>query len=241
MQLTTEMLAAELFSEAISAKDSGFLLTKALGTVERGSDGNGEPLPMPHSDAQTQIEMNAAAVRMLGERYPDLKIKYPQTVISEKTVMQGEQKQYFTETRTDAVIQVPDSFVQVHTGAAFRQLLAEEWQAQLAKLTEQIVKRLRRHELRTARMFGENPDAAAASFRVTEDTAESEIWTVQLSHCGFYPLQWDGEICGMALLLAEQMKAALAEDCGTLLETAVRRDPKRKCCTVVVYYSIKQD
>ena len=241
MQLTTEMLAAELFSEAISAKDSGFTLTKVLGTAESGKDENGELLPMPHSDARTQIEMNAAAVRMLGERYPDLKIKYPQTVVSEKTVMTGGQKQYFTETRTDAVIQAPDSFVQVHTGAAFRQLLTEEWNEQLSKLTEQIVKRLRRHELRTARMFGGNPDAAAVNFRVTEDTAESDIWTVQLSHCGFYPLQWDGEICGMALLLAEKLKEALADDCGTLPETAVRRDPKQKCCTVVVYYSIKQD
>jgi hypothetical protein len=179
-----------------------------LGTAESGKDENGELLPMPHSDARTQIEMNAAAVRMLGERYPDLKIKYPQTVVSEKTVMTGGQKQYFTETRTDAVIQAPDSFVQVHTGAAFRQLLTEEWNEQLSKLTEQIVKRLRRHELRTARMFGGNPDAAAVHFRVTEDTAESDIWTVQLSHCGFYPLQWDGEICGMALLLAEKLKEA---------------------------------
>ena len=100
---------------------------------------------------------------------------------------------------------------------------------------------LRRHEMRTAKMFGKNPDAASARFQITEDLAASEIWTIPLAHCGFYPLQWDAEICGMALLLAKRLKETLADDCGSMLETSVRRDPKQKCCSVVIYYSIKQD
>lgn len=241
MNLTTESLASELFSEAIAAADQSFTMRKELGTVTDRRDAEGNPGPDTSRTARTQIEMNAAAVRMLAERFPELKVTYPQTKVSEKTVRTGDTEYTCTESRTDALISVPESFVQVHTGAAFRQLVAAEWTAQFTELTEQIVRRLRKHEIRTARMFGSNPESDAAVFRVTEETVESEIWTVLLTHCGFYPLQWDGEICGMAILLADRLKEALREDCGTLLETAVRRNAKEKCCTVTVYYSIKQD
>ena len=241
MQLTADALERELFSEILTAEDQGFTLTKQLGTVESETDTEGNLLFQPASEARIQIEANAAAVRLLGERYPALTIKYPQTVISEKTVRKDDTEQHFAETRTDAVIDVPEHFVQVHSGAAFRQLMEAEWTEQLTELTNQIAKRLRRHEMRTARMFGSNPDFASAVFRVTEDTAASDIWTVVLSNCGFYPLQWDGEICGMAMLLAQRLKEALAEDCGSLLKISLRREPAQKSCIVALNYSIKQD
>lgn len=241
MLLTAEALDAELFAEIMTAEDQGFTLRKTLGAVECKTDADGNPLWDGAQEARREVEQNAAAVRLLGERHPELKITYPQTVISEKTVRTDETEAHFTATRTDAVIEVPDTFVMLHSGSSFRQLLVSEWSEQLNNLVEQITKRLRRHEMRTAKMFGKNPDAASARFQITEDLAASEIWTIPLAHCGFYPLQWDAEICGMALLLAKRLKETLADDCGSMLETSVRRDPKQKCCSVVIYYSIKQD
>ena len=240
MLLTTDALAAELLNETLFAGDSGFTMTKELGILQIAQTGQEAPLPVDRN-AQTQIEINASAVRMLGERFPMLHITYPQTVLSEKTDLTGTAPRSITETRTDAVITVPEEFVQLHCGTAFRQLLLSEWTAQLDDLTAQLTKRLRRHELRTAEMFAGDALSASASFRVTEDVIESEIWTLPLSRCGFLPLQWDGEICGMALLLADRLKMLLAADCGSMLETAVRRDAAKKCCTVTLYYSLRQD
>ena len=241
MNLTAEMLQTDLFSEVIAAGDQGFTMTKTLGTLEYESDAEGNPLPEKNRAVRDAIAQNAAAVRKLAEQYPDLQVTFPQTVVSEKIILTGETEQHFTAARTDAVITVPESFVQVHTGTAFRQLVQNEWASQFTDLTGQIAKRLRKHEMRTAKLFGENPDAASAVIRVTDETVESEIWTLLLAHCGFYPLQWDGEICGMAILLAERLKETLAADCGSMLETTVRRYAKEKFCTVTVYYSIKQD
>lgn len=243
MQLTTELLTDMLFAETIRAQDQEFTMVKPLGTVSYKTDQDGNPIAaMPESDwLALAVAQHAAAVRKLKENFPALQIRYPQTVISEKETSVGKETQHFVTIRIDAVITAPESFVQEHTGTAFRQLLESEWTKQIGDLTEQIANRLRRHEFKTERMFGKDSNAAAVSFRITEDSAESDIWTILLKHCGFYPLQWDGEICGMALMLAERLKTALEADCGTLLETAVRRDAKQKCCVVTVYYSIKQD
>ena len=240
MLLTTDALAAELLDEAMLSGGKGFTLTKTLGILQTTQNSSGDPVPAMDG-ARTEIEINAAAVRMLGERFPILNITYPQTKLSEKNVLTGAEPVIITETRTDAMIHVPDEFVQLHCGTAFQQLLQTEWAPQLDNLTAQIVRRLRRHELRTAEMFAGNKKAAASAFRLTEDMAESDIWMLPLSRCGFLPLQWDNEICGMALLLAERLKMLLADDCGSMLEIAVRRDAAKKCCTVTLYYSLRQD
>ncbi len=221
-QLSTEGLAAELFSEAMRSDGKGFTLTKELGTLQ--SPGN-----------TAELEMNAAAVRGLADRYPDLHITYPQTVLSDE---EPDDPDAFRPSRTDAVITVPDAFVEVHCGTAFQQIVQEKFQEPLKELTAQIAKRLQRHEMRTARLFDKEP---AASFRITAETAESEIWTVMLEHCGFYPLQWDGEVCGMALLLKQTLSGAFADNSEEITEITAVRDPKQKCCTLTVQYSMKQD
>ena len=221
-QLSTDELAAELFSEAMRAADKGFTLKKELGTVLQNGD-------------TVSLEMNAAAIRGLADRFPGLSIKYPQTMLSEAD---PDNPEAFRPSRTDAVITVPDDFVQTHCGTAFRQIVQDKFQEPLKELTEQIVRRLRKHEFKTARLFGKEP---AASFRITAETAESDIWTVMLEHCGFYPLQWDGEICGMALLLTQTLPEALSDDRTEITEITAERDPKQKCCTVTVRYSTKQD
>lgn len=217
-EFTTDQLADELFSELLLQNGKGFTRTKQLGRVQG------------QHNAAALIE-NAAAVRGLADRYPDLHITYPCTVLSEAENI----------SRTDAVISVPDSFAELHCGIAFQQLMQEKYQQQFEELTAQIVSRLRRHEFKTNRLFGVNPLAGAASFRITEETAESDIWTVLLENCGLYPLQWDSEVCGMALLLRETLPAALAEDGREILEIAVQRMPSEKSCALTVYYSMKQD
>ena len=239
--LTAQNLQKELLENAMRAEGKDFTITKQLGVVESVADGDGNPLPDRVPAERMNVQMNAAALRMLAEREPSLKITYPQTLLSKSTVQSGGATFNFTVTRTDAVIEVPASFVDLHCGIAFQQTLQEEWSSQLQDLTDRIAKRLRKHEMRTNLMFGENPNAAAAHFTVTRETCESGIWTVPLSRCGLYPLMWDGEICGMALLLASRLKSALADDCGTLLETDVRRDDAAKTCTVTLYYSFKQE
>ena len=221
-QLSTEGIAAELFSEAMRADGKGFTLTKELGTLQSPGDTAG-------------LEMNAAAVRGLADRFPDLKITYPQTMLSEAD---PDDPDAFRPSRTDAVITVPDAFVGVHCGTAFQQIVQEKYGEPLRELTEQIAKRIRKHELKTARLFGKEP---AASFRITAESAESDIWTVMLEHCGFYPLQWDGEVCGMALLLKQSLAETLSGGEDAQPEITAERDPKQKCCTLTVRYSMKQD
>ncbi|MBR4201711.1 MAG: hypothetical protein IKQ91_10670 [Oscillospiraceae bacterium] len=240
MLFTADSLAAELLNETMLAEGRGFTITKTLGILQTTRTGSGDPVPV-QDVTRTEIEINAAAVRLLGERFPMLKITYPQTKLSEKSILTGQDPLIITETRTDAVIIVPEEFVQIHCGTAFQKLLQTEWAAQLDDLTAQIVKRLRRHELRTAEMFSDQALSASAAFFLTEDTAESGIWTLPISRCGFLPLQWDGEICGMALLLADRLKMLLADECGSMLEIAVRRDDAKKRCTVTLYFSLRQD
>lgn len=221
-QLSTEGLAAELLAEAMRADGKGFTITKTLGSTQ------------PHGD-HTALEMNTAAVRGLGDRYPDLLIDYPQTPHAEPD---PEQPDAFVPLHTDAVITVPETFVAVHCGTAFQQIVHEKYQEQLSDLTQQIVGRLRRHEIRTARMFGTEP---VAEIRITAETAESEIWTILLEHCGFYPLQWDGEVCGMAILLQQSLSEAFSDETAALQRINLVRDAKQQCCTLTVYYSMKQD
>ena len=218
LHYTTEELAAEIFSEMLRRNGEGFTLIREIGTV--------------HGQTGTEkLVENAAVFRELADRFPDLKITYPQTVLSEENAI----------ARTDAVIQVPEPFSAHHCGTAFQQIMHDKWQPQLDELVAEIVGRLRKHEFKTARLFSMNPLAGSAAFRVTDETAESDIWTILLESCGLYPLQWDDEITGMALLLCDALKTALAEENREILEITAERNPAEKCCTVTVYYSMKQD
>lgn len=238
--LSADRLAAKLLDETLS-NEHGFTMTKTIGTVKTRCAPDGRTWILSDDAEQAGPEVNRSAVLLLRQRFPELNIRFCGTTVSETTVFTDDEELRDIVTRTDALIEVPDSFVQFHCGAAFRQLLQDEWQPQLTDLVSRIVNRLRKHELRTTRMFGASPYAAAAVLRITEDTAESDIWVIPLQRCGFYPLQWDGEVCGMALLLAERLREALAEDCGSLLETAVQRDDTNRQCALKLYYSIKQD
>ena len=218
LHYTTEGLVNQIFAEMMQRNGEGFTLIRELGTV-RGQVGT------------VELIENAAVFRELADRFPDLKITYPQTVLSEEQGI----------TRTDAVIQVPEPFSALHCGTAFQQLMHDKWQSQFDELVSEIARRLRKHEFKTARLFSANPLSGSAAFRITDETAESDIWTILLESCGLYPLQWDDEITGMTLLLCDALKAALAEENREILEVTAARNPSEKCCTVTVYYSMKQD
>lgn len=238
--LSTEALCEELFTQAMQSDGSDFTITKVIGIAVTCRNQNDTPLPV--KQLSPELEINAAAVRGLGERFPSLNISYPATVLSEEKTEEHDGKyNIMTKTRTDAVIHVPASFSESHCGISFQKILQSDWKQQLAELTAQIAKRLRKHEMKTARLFGKDPAAGAVTFRVTAETVESEIWAVTLESCGFYPLQWEGEVCGMAKLLSDHLPEPLAPDCKEILAVKAKRLPEQQAYAVTVYYSMKQD
>ena len=238
--LSTNALYEELFTLAKQSDGGDFTFTKEIGIAVTYRNQNDTPLPV--KQLSPDLEINAAAVRGLGERFPSLNISFPATVLSEeKTDEHDGMYNIMTKTRTDAVIQVPAAFSEAHFGIAFQNMLRSDWQQQLTELTAQIAKRLQKHEMKTARLFGKNPDSAAVTFRVTAETAESDIWAILLERCGFYPLQWEGEICGMAKLLSELLPEQLAPDCKEILAVKTTCLPEQQAYSVTVYYSMKQD
>ena len=181
--LSTEALCEELFTQAMQSDGSDFTITKVIGIAVTCRNQNDTPLPV--KQLSPELEINAAAVRGLGERFPSLNISYPATVLSEEKTEEHDGKyNIMTKTRTDAVIQVPASFSESHCGISFQKILQSDWKQQLAELTAQIAKLLRKHEMKTARLFGKDPAAGAVTFRVTAETVESEIWAVTLESCG---------------------------------------------------------
>lgn len=224
-------LAEELLTAALTAGGEGFTRTKILGTYtvySRLTDGEWQ---QTGCTSLYNIEAAAAQVRKLKERFPDLRITYPQTVISE-TESGKKRDQRTTIRKAEAVIEVSEAFVQIHSGIALQQILHEKWQPQLDDLTERLEKRLKKHELRSAEMFDIRLPEPAAVFYVTADIAESMIWTIPFADCGLYPLQWDGEICGMAITLADALRGVFPAE---QIRIQVKRDAPKKRCAVMLY------
>ncbi len=236
--LTTEMLEEELRNRALQQSGAGFTVTKELGkvTVREGEDGSRTVIA--GKAASEEIAQAADTIRALGKQIPELKITYPQTVLSEEQERRGDTSYTAITSRTDAVIEVPESLSAQYSGAEFRHLMTSEWSEQTEKLAAAIAANLRKHEFRTERMFGTDDNEAAAVFRVTAETAESDIWLLPIDRCGLYPLAWDQEICGLSVLLAQRLKESLADACGELRSITVKRDPGQQCCLVTVQYVI---
>lgn len=236
--LTTEMLEEELRNRALQQNGAGFTVTKALGTVSVREGGDGSRELIAGRAASDEITQAAEAIRALGRQIPELKITYPQTVLSEKQEQHGDTSYQVITSRTDAAIEVPEALSAQYSGAEFRKLMEAEWQEQTERLTAAITARLRRHEFRTARLFGTDKAASTAVFRLTSETAESDIWLIPIDRCGLYPLVWDHEICGLSVLLAQRLKGTLADACKELCSITVRRDPAQQSCLVTVQYVI---
>ncbi|MCQ2407086.1 MAG: hypothetical protein MJ065_00975 [Oscillospiraceae bacterium] len=241
MPLNAQALIAELLSRSLRADAEGFTMTKPLGVTTVSIRADGEPLP-GSLHAAPEIEQNAAAVRIVAQEYPELKITYPQTVISEcEDSQSGQDPHTVRRIRTDAHIEVPSEFVRQHNGSDYQELIQKDAAAQLESLCTQICKKIRRHELRTAELFSAAADNLTASFRITEETVSSDIWMIPLSRYGFYPLLWDTEICGMAVLLSRRLTEIIPAARGTQERIAVTRDDAFQSCSVTIHYSLKQD
>lgn len=241
MPLNAQALIAELLSQTLSAEADGFTLTKPLGVTTVSVREDGEPMP-GSLHAAPEIEQNAAAVRIFAKKYPELKITYPQTVISESEESKPDEEPYTVRRiRTDARIEVPSEFVRQHNGSDYQELVQKDSAAQLENLTAQICKKIRRHELRTAELFSDTADDLTVTLRITEDAVSSDIWMIPLSRYGFFPLLWDTEICGMAVLLSKRLTEVIPAERGTQERIGVSRDDASQSCSVTIHYSLKQD
>lgn len=229
--LLIDDLAEELLTEVLTAGGEGFTRTKILGTYTVYSRLTAGKWVQTACTSLQDIEHATAQMRKLKERFPDLQIAYPQTVLSDmESVADGSQRT--TVRKAEAVITVPEAFVQIHGGIALQQILHEKWQPQLDDLTARIAGRLKKHELRSAEMFDIRLPEPAALFYVTADSAESAVWTIPYAACGLYPLQWDGEICGMAVTLAEALRGLFPAE---QIRIQVKRDTPNKRCAVLLY------
>lgn len=241
MPLNAQALITEILARSLSAETEGFSLTKPLGATTVAVKPDGEPLP-GSLRAEPEIEQNAAAIRLLIKQYPEMKVTYPQTLISEREEIHPDKTPYTVrKLRTDAVIQVPSEFVRQHNGIDYQELVQKDSGEQLEKLTGQICKKLRKHELRTAELYAEENDGLTMTFRINSETAESDIWMIPLSRYGFYPLLWDNEICGLAVLLSGRLGEVIPPERGTQKSISVIRDNESHCCSVTIRYSLKQD
>ena len=236
--LTTEMLEEEIRNRALQQNGAGFTVTKELGTVSVREGEDGSRVLVAGKAASEEIEHSAEAIRALGKQIPELKITYPQTVLSEEKETRGDASYTVITSRTDAAIEVPESLSAQYSGAEFRRLMASDWSEQTGRLAAEIAANLQKYEFRTERLFGTDDNAATAVFRVTAETAESDIWLLPIDRCGLYPLAWDQEVCGLSVLLAQRLKESLADACKELCSITVRRDPAQQSCLVTVQYVI---
>ena len=235
-------LEQEILKKTVTAGSEGFTLTKELGTVrvhlKKTEDGGTEPVPMTASEMAVvqDITQNAAAVRLLGEKLPELRITYPQTVLSERETDDG---RIVSVRRTDAVIEVPEEYVLKHSGQSFYQLLCDECSTQMTELIGVISERLHKYEFRTERMF-DLPKSKVLTLRVTGETVESEIWSVILDRIGFLQMQWDSEIIGMTRLLAERLREVLTLDYDGKLTISVQRNDAQQCGEIRIVIPVQE-
>ncbi|MCQ2416212.1 MAG: hypothetical protein MJ071_00165 [Oscillospiraceae bacterium] len=235
--LNTNSLSETILLKALSAEDDAFELTEVLGTVQVKEQQNeeGEWIQTEQTGI-TGVSQNADAVRGLRNRFPELKITYPQTILSEQTMLSETDTIRLITSETKAVIQVPKNFVEMHSGTAFRNIIQSKWQSQLETLVKETARRLERYEMKTARMFGRT-DEAFMILRVTEEYVETDIWALSFAQCELHPLQWDGEVCGMAMLLRDALQKEMAERCGDTLQITIQRDTENKNCRIRLQYT----
>ena len=235
--LTTDGIYAELMRGCQDGK--AFRSVTELGRYRTKTVGEGEARSDLLLDSLEPVQSAAAVFRKLAERCPELKITYPQKVISEKE-SEGERNVRVTERGTDAVIEVPEDFARLHGGFDFCELLRKDWKAQTDDLIEKVVKRLRKYELRTARLFGSAYDRTQIRLRIESEEIGTDIWRLRLEKCGLLPLQWDSEICGLAQLLRDALREALQEDCdNSHVLTIIRNETEQFCVLRLTYVQME--
>lgn len=236
MVLTAQMLESELMARCLAGK--AFTMVKELGRYRTQSVRTDDGWEETVVARDPRIAEGAAEVVRLSVMYPELKITYPQQTLSEYRPVEDDALRFGLK-RTNAVIEVPESFARQHSGWDFCALLKAEWSDPLASLGEAVCKMLRKCELRTVRMFAEKDARAQIVIEVADEWIRTKIWTVPLEKHGLYPLQWDAEHCGMALALRDLLAEALSAECGESLQITPARDAQHKTASLLLTYHIQ--
>lgn len=205
-QRLPEALATELFTRCLRSEGEAFTISRYLGTyrqhfirTESGwqCDRNPDTAPILHLTAQ---------VRQFVEQYPDLSATYPHTItqdMRDTTPM----NETWVISAAQAIITVPEDFVQKHNGSEYLEQLMQEQSAAVAALAEDIKGRLLRYEIRTAQMFSQYDTYLHISFAVQQNAITTDIWHLPLEKHNIAPLFTDDAQCAMARAMA----SALAE------------------------------
>ena len=233
----TDLTEKELLSKCMSAADTGFQLSRVLGTYQTYAVLTGAGWKQTGTSPLDSIRSETEHIRALGRKYPQLRIRYPQKQLSAQQAV-GDCMHRTNVMQAEAVIDVPEEFVRQHSGFDFRALLSDVWKNQTDELVKQVTARLHKYELRTARMIGRDTRIQAA---VSADCVHTAIWQLPLAKCGLYPLQWDGEICGMASLLTEHLRETLTTGCGDTVAVSMHRDDGEQLCFITIDYHASQE
>lgn len=229
--LTAADAHAGLMRRLLAEEGGAFHYTVSLGHCESRGRLAANGWQPDGSSVSHEITQGAAACRALAKEFPALHITYPSRTLSSQLFSGGTARVLIRETAAE--IDVPADFSYEAGGCAFRDDLLAEWGESAGELADLIAKRLRRHELRTVRMFGDAP-AGEIAFTLEREFAGSEIWQIALADCGLYPLMWEREVFGMARLLRERLTAALAPDCGEALQ--IRLAYTENACRLILEY-----
>jgi hypothetical protein len=229
--LTAETVRSDLMDRLLHADGGALHYAVSLGRSESYERLGSAGWEQAGSSVPPEITAGAACFRALAKQYPALTVTYPSRVIS--TVVRKDGMARIRLRQNFAEVSVPEDFSRVHGGEAFCSFLRENWSEQCAELTALLAKRLRRHELRTQRLFGA-AHMERVSFTLDCEYAQSDIWNIGLERCGLYPLQWENEVFGMARLLRDDLTAALRTDCGDGLCIRIARE--ENACRLTLEY-----
>lgn len=234
--LTAETVRSDLMDRLLHADGGALRYAVSLGRYESYERLGSAGWEQAGCSVPPEIAEGAACFRALAKQYPELTVTYPSRVIS--TVVRQDGMARIRLRQNFAEVSVPADFSRVHGGEAFCGFLHENWSEQCAELTDLLAKRLRRHELRTQRMFGET-HMQSVSFTLDCEFVQSEIWNIGLERCGLYPLQWENEVFGMARLLRDDLAAALRADCGDNL--CIRIACEEHACRLTLEYGKQEE
>ena len=201
-----DTLATELFTRCLHSDGTGFTICRYLGTyrqhfvrTESGwqCDRNPDTAPILHLTEQ---------VRQFVAQFPALSATYPHKVTQdERSITPLEETWVISEAQ--AVITVPDGFVQKYDGSQYLEQLMQEQPAAIAALAEDIKQRLLRYEIRTAQMFSQYDTHLHICFAVQQDAVFTDIWHLPLEKYNIAPLFTEDAQCAVARATA----SALAE------------------------------
>lgn len=206
-----KLVGADLFHRCITADGEAFTIERKLGEYRQCFVKEEDGWRCQQCSDLTAIRAATEQVRLFAGMYPELTVTYPNRILSDPRT-ESDCTTAWVLSAAMAVISVPAEFAAEHGGMRFLSLLKEEWKEQLGTLSLAVEKLLLRHEIRTAQLFGKDGVPDRVTVRIAADRIETAIWTLPLAKAGFYPLQWDGELCGMAKALGETLGEALSCD-----------------------------